>query len=570
MTIREKVGDMTHRTGTRKSQQSCSFHVQAIEHDAGPTGHSRNGPSTPHEMHAYPLQVTSSPREPCHRMTSTVSSSSNSSVGNEFGRKEYLSAASRIALLAPTFYFVHFANFLITSFEEEIISRPDAPMEIRQLSSYWIGLLYTISAVLVAWFCDYLNCRARTLGITAALGGLCLIAVGGTDAPRCKLAARVGMAIFHSGIEPLGVSLVSDMLAWPEVFLGMSFFYLPAYLNVAIASHISGRLRAMEMKGWAICLICAGSAATGIAGATILLLPEPRRQKNLIRGVQPGEDGSVSEQPRRIREGGAWKEVQNTCRHMLQLNSMWILVITIGIRQLAGSLYTSHMPSYLSSVYPNRGEVVDTYGLVVGVAGSVSVLIGGTATWCTFRWVQEDNLRAIPIWMTAIGGMVGSIFLVCTLVSSKIAEQWTRLVVLYTTLAVAFLASETWLGIYATGILGLLDPSYKTFGFALTEAIRWAIWTSGPELLWLRLTGGDRKSEEYAHVVLCVLVPTLYVIAGAGLILAIRPVRQDVDTPGRRNIGLSPKRKWGCAIGAAILTTAVASLLAASIAVAPT
>jgi hypothetical protein len=248
---------------------------------------------------------------------------------------------------------------------------------------------------------------------------------------------------------------------------------------------------------------------------------------------------------------------------------MWILTVAIGIRQLAGSLYTSHMPSYLFSIYPDRAEMADTYVLILGVTGSVSVLIGGTVTWCTFRWVEDDNLRAVPIWMTAIGGMLSSVFLVCTLVSSKIPDEWTQSVVLYTTLAMAFLASETWLGIYATGMLGLLSPSYKTFGFALTEAFRRAIWTAGPEVLWLNLTGVDRKSEEYTHVVricLCVLVPTFYLLAGVGLILAIRPVRQDVDTPGARSIGLSLKRKCGCAIGVVALAAGVSGLLAASIA----
>ena len=65
------------------------------------------------------------------------------------------------------------------------------------------------------------------------------------------------------------------------------------------------------------------------------------------------------------------------------------------------------MPSYLSSTYPSSPNLLSRYGIVVGVVGSVAVLLGG------FSCSSNPRVPTMALYVTAIGGMLSSAFVIC-------------------------------------------------------------------------------------------------------------------------------------------------------------
>ncbi|KAF2194454.1 hypothetical protein K469DRAFT_127624 [Zopfia rhizophila CBS 207.26] len=70
---------------------------------------------------------------------------------------------------------------------------------------------------------------------------------------------------------------------------------------------------------------------------------------------------------------------------MMKLRGLWILVLSLAVRQLAAQLFTYYMPGYLKGVYLDVKNLRDKYGIIVGVAGPDSVVFGGAITCVLWR-----------------------------------------------------------------------------------------------------------------------------------------------------------------------------------------
>ncbi|KAL8712157.1 MAG: hypothetical protein Q9220_003591 [cf. Caloplaca sp. 1 TL-2023] len=175
--------------------------------------------------------------------------------------------------------------------------------------------------------------------------------------------------------------------------------------------------------------------------------------------------------------------------------SLPLLILSASFRQLAGNVFGYYMPSYLLLLYPRHPSLLSRYGIIVGVVGSISVLLGGLLT--TIFWHRTPLL---PLYLTGIGGMVSSLFVLLMINSKAIAhgDEDRGVKVLYGSMSLAYLTAELWLGAMNMLIALLMPPRVKTFGLAVWSAVQVLIYSSGPEIVGLALRGQESGSAGYA------------------------------------------------------------------------
>ena len=228
------------------------------------------------------------------------------------------------------------------------------------------------------------------------------------------------------------------------------------------------------------------------------------------------------------------------------MRSFWLLALSASFRQLAGNVFGYYMPTYLSTLYPAENELLSRYGIIVGVVGSVAVLLGGLLT--SLYW---QRTKTLSLYLVGIGGMLSSIFVLLMLFSRQVSggDQNRGVRVLYGTMSAAYLTAELWLGAINSLIVLLLPPRYKTFGLSIWDAVQVLIYASGPEIIGLALRDVDSASKAYLdgiRIALAVIIPVGYWLAGIGFLLAIPFVKRDLagdfvqgKLSARRRVGFS-------------------------------
>lgn len=225
------------------------------------------------------------------------------------------------------------------------------------------------------------------------------------------------------------------------------------------------------------------------------------------------------------------------------------------------------MPTYLSTLYPSHPNLLSRYGIIVGVVGSVAVLLGGFLT--SALWTRT---KLLPLYLTGIGGMLSSLFVLLMVFSRSAAggSEDNGVPILYGTMTAAYLTAELWLGAMNSLIALLLPPRYKTFGLSIWAATQVLVYSAGPEIIGLALRDVDSSSEAYlakTRVALAVIIPVGYWLAGVGFLLAPALVRRDLsnDIAGRSSGKLGPRRKMGFGAFAGVVGGLVVGLFVASI-----
>lgn len=254
-----------------------------------------------------------------------------------------------------------------------------------------------------------------------------------------------------------------------------------------------------------------------------------------------------------------------TISYLIRMRSFWLLLLSASIRQLAGNVFGYYMPSYLSNTFPDKLNLLSRYGIIVGVVGSVAVLSGGAIT--SLLWPRT---KMTPLWITGVGGMISSIFVLLMLFSRDIAggNQNEGIRILYGSMSAAYLTAELWLGSLNGLIASLLPPMHKTFGLAIWASVQVLIYSSGPEIIGLALRGTDPGSAEYtkdSQVALAVIIPVCYWIAGVGFLAALPLLKRDIQMGVELETSISSLRKQFMWVFLALLLSLVVALFVASI-----
>lgn len=261
----------------------------------------------------------------------------------------------------------------------------------------------------------------------------------------------------------------------------------------------------------------------------------------------------------------AKKQIAASFSQIIRMRSFWLLTLSAGARQFSGNVFGFYMPSYLSSVYPSEVNLLSRYGIIVGVVGSVTVVAGGLICSSAGKW------RALmPLYLTGIGGMISSIFVILMVFSRSLAggDEAAGVRILYGVMSAAYLTAELWLGAFASLLALLLPPQTKTFCLAIYTCTIILIYSSAPQMIGLALRNYEPESAAYIQKtrdILAILIPVGYWVAGVGFLLCVNKVRRDLKGDIVEIGQMSGRRKLGFIGFAVIMISLTISLFVTSL-----
>ena len=223
------------------------------------------------------------------------------------------------------------------------------------------------------------------------------------------------------------------------------------------------------------------------------------------------------------------------------------------------------MPAYLTSIYTNESNLLSRYGIIVGVVGSVAVLLGGVLS--SMGKTREGRAK-IALLLTGIGGVVSAPFVIVMVFSLLAAHghQHRGTTILYGSMSAAYITAELWLGAFASVLAMILPPQTKTFCLAIYTSTIILIYSSAPEMIGLsvrRYTVGSAAYIEETRKILAILIPVGYVLGAVGFLYAIREV--DRDLKGEYAERMTTRRKAAFGLGAALLASLTIALFVVSL-----
>ena len=318
------------------------------------------------------------------------------------------------------------------------------------------------------------------------------------------------------------------------------------YVGEAVSAQIAVAF-ARTNTSWSTALIAIGIVGIVVALFVRLCVREPRRQTSLVNSSYVNHLGKHSNTwSTKQKLVQARSDIAATFHYLLRMRAFWLLTLSAAFRQLGGNVFGYYMPTYLSTLYPSHSNLLSRYGIIVGVVGSVAVLLGGLLT--SIFWTRT---KMLPLYLTGIGGMISSIFVWLMVFSRSAAggDEDKGVSILYGVMTIAYLTAELWLGALNSLIALLLPPRYKTFGLSIWAATQVLVYSAGPEIIGLALRDVDSSSQEYldgTRVALAVIIPIGYWLAGIGFLLAPTLVRKDLnnDFAGSK-LGLGRKAGFG-------------------------
>lgn len=466
-----------------------------------------------------------------------------------------------IVLLFLNYFTAQYDKFILSYFQIQVSTQLNlSPSAYATLSGYATSIVYALLALPIAYLSDYLpNARVWTLSIASIWWSLSVIFQSLANNFWQILLARISMGIGQSAVESLSISLISDFVPWRDVFLGTSAFYVGVYIGEAVSGQIAVAFPDRE-DGWRVALRAIGIVGLVLGVLISVVIRDHGRQESVVRSAEKFEVATPAGHKLKFAKA----VLRGTASYLLRTHSFWLIVLSASFRQLSGNVFGYYMPSYLASTFDQHPELLSRYGIIVGAVGSVTVLAGGLLT--SVLW---HRTKTTPLYLTGIGGMISSLFVLLMIFSRDIANgnQNKGIKILYGTMSLAYLTAESWLGAVNGLIALLLPPRYKTFGLAIWATIQVLIYSSGPQIIGLALRNTDASSPTYTkdtQVALAVIIPIGYWIAGVGFLLAVPLLKRDFKDDIAA-ISTSKSRRMSALSFAVVLAALVLALFIASI-----
>lgn len=448
-----------------------------------------------------------------------------------------------IVLLFVNYFLAQYDKFILSYFRpqvQETLNLSEAQYGL--ISGYATGIVYALLALPIALVADYTSARVWTLSIAACWWSLCVVFQGLSRDFGQLFCARLGMGIGQAAVESLSISLISDLVAWRNVFLGTSVLYVGVYVGEAVSGQIAHAFTETETS-WQVAMRAIGITGIVVAVLVRIAVKEPARRESLVvvlgypeatsaaspscvEDSRVGPEAGTRSRKRSIRDAKA--DLRDTLEYVLRMRCFWLLLISASMRQLAGNVFGFYMPGYLSTLYPNTTNLLSRYGIIVGTVGSATVLTGGLLT--SLLWTKT---KLTPVYLTAVGGMVSSVFVLIMIFSRELAmnNEARGVRILYGSMAAAYATAELWLGCLFALVALLMPPNYKTFGLAIWTSVQVLVYSSGPEAMGLALRNEDPSSPSYVAATrnsLAVIIVFGYWACGVGLLSAVPLLKRDL------------------------------------------
>jgi hypothetical protein len=325
-------------------------------------------------------------------------------------------------------------------------------------------------------------------------------------------------------------------------------------VSVYVGEAVSGQIAtAFDKTGtpWNTALKAIGIVGMVVAVLTRLIMREPARRAPVVplaQATDPAIAPTACPPGRKNwKVAHAKKQFLASLSHVVRLKSFWLLTLSSGARQFSGNVFGWYMPAYLSSIYPSEPNLLSNYGIIVGTVGSVTVVLGGLV--CS---AAGKNRAPVALYLTGIGGMISSVFVILMVFSRSVADgsEAKGVKILYGVMSAAYLTAELWLGAFASVLALIMPARTKTFGLAIYTSTIILIYSSAPQIIGLALRNYDPSSAAYIQQernILAALIPIGYWVGGVGFFLGIRKIHADLagelveagDISRRRKVGFS-------------------------------
>lgn len=471
-----------------------------------------------------------------------------------------------VFLLFLNFFLAQYDKFVLSYFQTELISSLNlSSSDYGILSGYATGIVYALLALPIAFIADYVEARVWVLSVAALWWSLCVLFQGLSKTFWQILLARIGMGIGQAPVEALSISLISDFVDAKWLFVAESLFYVGVYVGEAVSGQIATAFKKTATP-WNDALRAVGIVGMVLAVITRCILREPKRRSGIIPQARLSDELiSIHPSQKNWRFTHAKGQIAASVSQIVRMRSFWLLTLSAGARQFSGNVFGYYMPSYLSSIYPSEENLLSRYGIIVGVVGSVTVVAGGLICSSAGKW------RALmPLYLTGIGGMISSIFVVLMVFSRSLAggDESKGVRILYGVMSAAYLTAELWLGAFASLLALLLPPQTKTFCLAIYTCTIILIYSSAPQMIGLALRNFEPESPAYIQKtrdILAILIPVGYWVAGIGFLLSINKVKRDLRGDMVEVGRISWRRRFGFIGFASILICLTISLFVTSL-----
>ena len=337
---------------------------------------------------------------------------------------------------------------------------------------------------------------------------------------------------------------------------------------------VSGQIAtAFDKTGtpWNEALKAIGIVGMVVAVLTRIVMREPPRRAPIVALAQATDPAIAPTASPAERKN--WKvahakgQFVASLSHVVRLKSFWLLTLSSGARQFSGNVFGWYMPAYLTSVYPSEPNLLSNYGIIVGAVGSVTVVLGGVVCSAAGR-----NRAPVALYLTGIGGMISSVFVILMVFSRSVAggSQANGVKILYGVMSAAYLTAELWLGAFASVLVLIMPARTKTFGLAIYTSTIILIYSSAPQIIGLALRNYDPEGDAYVQQernILAALIPIGYWVGGIGFLLSVRNVRADMAGELVEAGHISRRRQVGFSAFVMILGSVTISMFVTSFAV---
>ncbi|KAK5168440.1 uncharacterized protein LTR77_007010 [Saxophila tyrrhenica] len=362
-----------------------------------------------------------------------------------------------IVLLLLNYFIAQYDKFVLSYFQAEVIeSLGLTSTQYGLLSGYATGIISALTAIPIAFLADWSGRRVWTLTAAALWWNACVICQGYSKNFWQLFLARLAMSIGQSPVEALSISVISDLVPVRWLFLAESILYVGVYIGEAVSAQIATAFLKTDTP-WNVALRAIGIVGLVLIVMLRLVVREPPRT-NLVAQLDEESD----DEDRAERKSGWRALLVASVTQVVRMKSFWILTLSAGARQFSGNVFGWYMPAYLSSRYASKANLLSNYGIIVGVVGTVAVVLGGVVCSATPR------RPAMALYITAIGGMISAVFVICMVFSREAGgSEDAGVRVVYGCMSAAYLTAELWLGAFASLLALLLPPRIKTVCLSL-------------------------------------------------------------------------------------------------------
>lgn len=138
-----------------------------------------------------------------------------------------------IVVLFVNYFLAQYDKFILSYFQTSLSKSLDlSPAAYGILSGYATSIVYALAAVPVAYLADRLpNARVWVLTVCSVWWSLCVVFQSLSRSFWHILLARIGMGLGQACVEPLSISIISDKVAWQNVFVGEAVLYVGVYIG---------------------------------------------------------------------------------------------------------------------------------------------------------------------------------------------------------------------------------------------------------------------------------------------------------------------------------------------------